>query len=210
MSHRRLYIIGAGSFGRELESHLDSVPPKQREWAVAGFLDDDPSALAGFPSDYRLVGSIKSFAFGPGDLAVLAIARPSAKRKVFELLGDRVELLTFVAPDAIVGKFTRIGRGCVIGPRVVIGPNVTIGDAVFINSASMVGHDVQLGAFSSFMANNNVAGGCRVGQEVFVASTVTLIPGRTICDGAYLGAGCVVIRDVKEPRTVFGNPARYV
>jgi sugar O-acyltransferase (sialic acid O-acetyltransferase NeuD family) len=207
---RRLFIIGAGSFGRELEGHLEAVPPDRRDWEVAGFLDDDPGALEGFPSDHRVLGPIGGFVFRDGDLAVLALAKPSTKRKVFESLTGRVELLTFVAPDAIVGKFTRLGRGCVIGPRVILGPNVVLGDAVFVNSGSMVGHDATLGSFTSLMAANNVAGGCLIGEGVFAASTVTIIPGRKICDGAYLGAGSVVIQDVKEPRTVFGNPAKYV
>ncbi|MGA8891055.1 MAG: hypothetical protein WB493_05765 [Anaeromyxobacteraceae bacterium] len=207
---RRLFIVGAGSFGRELEGHLAAVPSGRRDWEVEGFLDDDPAALEGFPSDHRVLGPVDGFGFRDGDLAVLAIAKPSTKRKVFESLAGRVEVMTFVSPDAIVGKFTRLGTGCVIGPRVILGPNVTLGDAVFVNSGSMVGHDASIGSFSSLMAANNVAGGCRIGEGVFAASTVTIIPGRKICDGAYLGAGSVVIQDVKEPRTVFGNPARYV
>jgi sugar O-acyltransferase (sialic acid O-acetyltransferase NeuD family) len=207
---RRLLIIGAGSFGRELECHLDAIPPGSRDWHVAGFLDDDPGALEGFPSDYRILGAVGDFPFSSRDLAVLAIASPAAKLAAATRLTGRVGLLTFVHPTATVGKFTRIGEGSVIGPGVVIGPNVTIGTGVFVNSGSMVGHDAVLGDWSSLMANVNVAGGCRLGQRVFAASTVTVIPGRKVCDGALLGAGSVVIQDVREPRTVFGNPARYV
>jgi sugar O-acyltransferase (sialic acid O-acetyltransferase NeuD family) len=207
---RRLFIIGAGSFGRELECHLDAFPRGARDWEVAGFLDDDEAALAGFPSDYGLLGPIRDFAFAPGDLAVLAIAKPSTKRAVVTGLARRVEFLTFVSPSATVGKFVRMGAGCIVGPGAILGPNVTLGESVFVNSGSMVGHDASVGAYSSLMANVNVAGGCRLGEEVFAASSVTLIPGRKVCDRAYLGAGSVVIQDVNEPRTVFGNPARFV
>lgn len=207
---RRLFIIGAGGFGRELESHLERVPPDQRPWEIAGFLDDDPSALGGHPSTYRVVAPIRGFGFRADDLAVLALAKPATKKAIFQSLADRVELLTYIAPDANIGKFVRVGRGCIIGPRVVIGPNVTLGDAVFVNSASMIGHDTVVGNYTSFMANNNIAGECRIGAEVFSASSVTVIPDRTVCDGAYIGAGSVVIQHVREPRTVFGNPAKYI
>lgn len=210
MEKRRLYIVGAGDFGREMEAHLDSIPAGERDWQIAGYLDDNPASLDGYPSDFSVVGAIADFRFGTRDVALVAIASPAAKKKVFELLRGRVELLTFISPYALVGKFTRIGTGCIIGPRVVIGPNVLIGDAAFVNSGSMIGHDVTVGDFCSFMANNNIAGHCRIGEGTYCASSVTVIPGRTICDGAFIGAGSLVLRDIKERRTVFGNPAKYL
>jgi sugar O-acyltransferase (sialic acid O-acetyltransferase NeuD family) len=207
---RDLYIVGAGDFGRELESHLDTVPESERAWRIAGYLDDNPAALEGYPSDYGIVGSIGDFQFQSSDLAIVAIATPSQKRKVVEGVRGRVELLTFVSPDAIIGKFVKIGAGCIIGPHAIVGPNVILGDAVFINSGSMIGHDVTIGSFSSFMANNNIAGKCRIGEAAYFASTVTVIPGRSICDDAFIGVGSVVIDNIKERRTVYGNPARYM
>lgn len=210
MEKRSLYIVGGGDFGREMETHLDRLPECGRDWRIAGFLDDNPSSLEGYPSDYRVVGSVSDYQFQSGNLAIIAVATPNVKRSLFDSLRRKVKLFTFISPDAIIGKFTQIGEGCIIGPRVVIGPNVTLGDAVFVNSGSMIGHDVAIGSFSSLMANNNIAGNCRVGEEVYFASTVTVIPSLSICDGAFIGAGSVVIRDIKERRTVFGNPANYL
>ena len=210
MKKRNLYIVGAGDFGREMESHLDRVPESERAWRVAGYLDDNPEALDGFPSDFEVLGSPRDFQFRTSDLAIVAIATPDVKRGIVEAIRDRVELFTFVSSDALIGKFTKIGIGCIIGPRVIIGPNVSLGDAVFVNSGSMIGHDVTVGSFSSFMANNNIAGRCRIGEAAYFASTVTVIPGRSICDGAFIGVGSVVIWNIKERRTVYGNPARYI
>jgi maltose O-acetyltransferase len=47
-----------------------------------------------------------------------------------------------------------------------------------------------------------------VGKEVFFGSSVAIIPGVRIGDGAYLGAGSVVLRDVPAGAKVFGVPAR--
>jgi len=210
LGKRSLYIVGGGDFGREVETHLDRVPEGDRNWRIAGFLDDNPSSLEGYPSDYKVVGSVSDYQFQVGDLAIIAVATPKIKRGLFEILRRKVKLLTFISPDAIVGKFTKIGEGCILGPRVVIGPNVILGDGVCVNTGSMIGHDTAIGDFSSLMANNNIAGKCRVGEEVYFASTVTVIPSRSICDGALIGAGSVVIRDIKERRTVFGNPANYL
>ena len=207
---RNLYIVGAGGFGREMETHLERIPESQRSWRIAGYLDDNPAALDGYPSDFRIVGRLLDFPFQSADLAIIAIATPGEKKKVFEDLRGRVELLTFVSPEAIIGKFIKMGAGCIIGPHVIIGPNVVLGDAVFINSGSLVGHDVRIGSFSSFMANDNIAGKCRIGEAAYFASTVTVIPGCSVCDGAFIGAGSIVVGNIKERRTVFGNPARYL
>lgn len=210
MADRKLYILGAGNFGREVESHLDLFPPAAKDWKIAGFLDDTPEGLKGRPSDYKVVGHIQDFKFMEGDLAILAVSTPEGRRSVYEALKDKVEFLTYIAPDALIGKFTKIGASCFIGPRVVIGPNVVVEDGVVINSGSMIGHDVRIGRFSALMANNNIAGHCKIGTEVFCASSVTVIPKRKICDGTYIGAGSVVIQHLNKGGTVFGNPATYI
>ncbi len=38
---KRLFIIGAGGFGREVFSWIQQIPNRDREWAFGGFLDDD-------------------------------------------------------------------------------------------------------------------------------------------------------------------------
>ena len=48
------------------------------------------------------------------------------------------------------------------------------------------------------------------GDEVFVGSGVSIIPFKKIGAGASLGAGSVVIRDIPESVSVFGNPARII
>lgn len=210
MPRRRLLIAGAGDFGRELESHLGLVPESARDWELAGFLDDNPDALGDYPTDYKILGSISQCQFRSGDLAILAAAKPVTKRHIFDALRGKVDLFTFIAPDAIVSKFCRIGEGCIIGPRTLVGPNVTLGVGVFINTGTLIGHDVTIGDHSSFMANCNIAGHCKIGKEAYFASSITVIPGRSICDGAYIGAGSVVIQHIKRPGTVFGNPARSI
>ncbi|MGH9563789.1 MAG: hypothetical protein ACRD3S_20230, partial [Terracidiphilus sp.] len=93
---RRLFIVGAGGLGRELESWLDRVPESERDWRIHGYIDDAPNALSGYPSQYRVLGAVASFPFVAGDLAVLAIGDPRTRRAVVELLGDRAEFFTFV------------------------------------------------------------------------------------------------------------------
>lgn len=205
---RRLLIIGAGGLGRELESWLDRVPEHSRDWKIHGYLDDNPDALAGFPSDYTVLSGLDTFAFVDTDLAILAIGQPKWKRAAVARLEGRVEFLTFTGPGALVGKHVNIGRGCVIGMDCMLTTNIDVGDFVTINSRSTIGHDVRIGSYSSLIGNVMVSGDCSVGQDVYVGSSATLIQGRRVGDRAVIAAGAVAFRHVRADTTVVGNPAR--
>jgi maltose O-acetyltransferase len=49
-----------------------------------------------------------------------------------------------------------------------------------------------------------------IGNNVWVAMDVILLPGVVISDGAVVGAGAVVTKNVPENTIVAGNPAKIV
>ena len=49
-----------------------------------------------------------------------------------------------------------------------------------------------------------------LGDRAWVAARAIVLPGITIGDGAVVGAGSVVTRDVPAGATAAGNPARIV
>jgi sugar O-acyltransferase (sialic acid O-acetyltransferase NeuD family) len=204
---KRLLIIGAGGFGRELESWLDRVPENTRDWRIYGYLDDNPRALCGFPTDYALLASIDAFEFGANDLAILALADPKTKLRVVTRLEGRVEFLTFIAPGTAIGKHVNLGRGIVVGLECLLTTNVSIGDFATINSRTCIGHDVGIGAYASLMGNVMVSGDCSIGQSAYVGTSATIIQGRRVGERAIVGAGGVVFRHVAPDTTVIGNPA---
>ena len=50
----------------------------------------------------------------------------------------------------------------------------------------------------------------RIGSGVWIGGGAILLPGVTVEDGAIIGAGSVVTRDVAAGATVAGNPARVL
>ena len=207
MRYKRLFILGASDFGRDLETYLDLIPMKKVNWKIEGFLDDNVKALDGLQSDYKVLSTIKEYRFKKGDIALLGISDPINKEKIFNLLKNKVSFLTYVAPDVFIGKYVKIGDGSVICPQVFIGPSVEIGRTVTINGGTKLGHDVKIGDYSSLMVNITVGGHSEIGKGVYVGSGATIIPKRKVRDLARVGAGSVVIRNVAERQTVFGNPA---
>ena len=57
---KRLFIIGAGGFGRELEMWIlrDCL---DKEFEICGYLDDNPDALSGYPSKFTVLDSPLSY-----------------------------------------------------------------------------------------------------------------------------------------------------
>jgi sugar O-acyltransferase (sialic acid O-acetyltransferase NeuD family) len=205
---KRLFIVGAGGFGRELESWLDRIPESQRDWRIYGYLDDDPHALNGYPSDYAILGDLTYSHFSDSDLAILGIASPTVKRAVVSRLGQRVEFLTFVPSGTLIGKSVEIGRGTVVGLNCMLTTNIRVGEFVTINSHCSVGHDVQIESYASLMGNVMVSGKCTIGSAAVIGTGSTLLPARRIGESAMVGACAGVFRHVSPHTTVVGNPAR--
>lgn len=119
-----------------------------------------------------------------------------------------------------------IGDGCFIGPFVEIQKRVTIGPRTKIQSHSFICELVDIGAdcfvghgvmfINDLFATGGPARGhqelwkaTRIGDGVSIGSNATILPV-TICDGAVVGAGSVVTKDITERGIYAGNPARLV
>jgi sugar O-acyltransferase (sialic acid O-acetyltransferase NeuD family) len=210
MQTKRLFIIGASSLGREIESWLELVPIQERDWEIIGYLDTDQNSFSKYPSDYPLLGNENDYVFGENDYCIIAIATPSIREKVYNNIKDRVKLYTFIANNVITGKFSTIGEGCIICPNCIVSTNVKIGAGSFLNGGTQIGHDVVIGDFTAIMANVDIAGCCTIGKRTFIGSKVVVIPSTKIGDDCKIGAGSVVIRTVKDGYSVFGCPAKRI
>ena len=211
-SKKRLFIVGAGSFGREMESWLGLLPESERDWTISGFLHSpkEPSPLSGYPSQHKVVGDWRDQNFSSDDYVLIAITSPEWKKRIWSELLGKVTFFTYISPTAIIGDFSEIGDGAVIAPNCIVGPNVRIGTAVTVNSSSGIGHDSVLGDFSSVMARVTVGGKVKVGTQTQLGSGSVLIPGISLGPNSIIGAGSVVVRDVGPRETVFGNPAKRI
>ncbi len=131
----------------------------------------------------------------------------------------------------LVGKNMRVIMpsnlyGCVLGDDVFIGPfceiqkNSSIGDGTRVSSHSFIcegvhigkecfiGHGVMFINDKSPKPNNEQwkLEYTLVGDNVSIGSNATILPVK-IGDGAIIGAGAVVTKDVPAGVTVVGNPA---
>ncbi len=205
-----LYIVGAGGLGREIESWFDLFSVDRDKFKLVGYLDDDPNALDGFLSDYKVIGRISDYEFDENDWIVLAISDPLTRERVYAKLFNKVKFYTIISKNVMIGKFVEIGEGSIILPNCIISTNVKIGKCVIINIGSQIGHDVSINDFCSLMPNVDLGGGVSLSKKVFIGSNATIIPQVYIADNVKIGAGSIVIRKILKSQTVFGNPAKRI
>ena len=156
------------------------------------------------------------------------MSRPEFSRITEDVrLGENVTIHAFVnlygctiGDGTRIGTFVEVTRGAIIGARCKISSHtficggVTIEDEVFIGHGVMFTNDLYPRATNEDGSPQTEADWTmletRVCRRASIGSSAVILPGLTIGEGAIVGAGSVVTRDVPAFATVRGNPARVV
>lgn len=145
----------------------------------------------------------------PGELYLLGPTTPtrvSLARRLEQKFG--LQFHTLIHPSAYVSPMADLSAGVFVGANSVIGPGVSLAEHVFVNRGVTIGHDTVIGAFSRIQPGSNLGGLSRYGTGVTVGLGATVLERLVIGDGAFIGAGAVVIADVPATMLVVGIPAR--
>ena len=208
---KRLLIIGAGGFGREIAVWASDVQARDQGFRVEGFLDANPSALDGFKTGLPILADPLDYKPSDQDVFVCAIGDPVQKLKICRSMKERGALfLTLLHPTAVVGPRCQIGEGCVVCPGAILTTDIELGAFVTLNILSCIGHDVVVGQGCILNPHAGVMGRARLGEGVFLGSHAVVLPGAKVGDYARVGAGSVVLNKAAARTTVMGVPARKV
>lgn len=208
---RKLVIVGAGGFGREMVAWARQSVQTGVEWELKGLLDDNLDALAGKKTPAAVLGRIMDYQPEKDDVFICALGIPAVKRKVTEMLmGRGAEFSRLIHRTAVIGDNVEMAAGVVMCPYSVASANNRLGFGVAINLHATVDHDATVDDWSQINCHCDLTASVRIGREVFLGSSVSVIPGVTIGDRAYIGAGSVVLRNVAPDTKVVGCPARRI
>lgn len=106
-------------------------------------------------------------------------------------LGDRSQL----------GHCSRIDHDVEIGNDVMMGPDVVI---------MSISHETARPGIPMIQQGAVERKPVRIGNDVWIGTRAIILPGVRIGDGAIIGAGSVVTRDVPALAVVGGVPARVI
>ncbi len=145
-----------------------------------------------------------------GIFFIMGIGYPESRKAVAEqaVAKGGIPLPTLQHPRTDVGAGAQVSPGVVIFGQVWVSPNVSLGEHVHVSYGSTIGHDTQVGQFSSIMPGAKIAGDVIIGNEVLVGTGSVILEGIEVGDGARIGAGSVVTKDIAAGTTVVGIPAK--
>ncbi len=208
---KELLIIGAGGLGREVLTWARQSEGHGVDWVIKGFLDDNAQALEGFRTPAPWIGTVRDHQPAENEVFVCAVGQPANRRRCHESIEARGGIfISLIHRTAIVGDSVAMAPGVILCPYAIASGYNRLGKGVILNLHATVDHDATVGDWSQINCHCDVTANARIGLEVWLSSHVAVAPGVCIGDGAYLGAGAVVLRNVEPGAKVFGVPARRI
>lgn len=213
MKLRDIAIIGAGGFGREVKTIIDSINKKRKTYNFLGFFDD------GFKkgeliNDSAVIGNINDLNKYRKTLdIVLGIGNPKIKQEVISRLNsDFIDYPNLIHPGVIICDINtvQLGKGNVICAGCILTCDIKIEDFVTLNLSCTVGHDTYIKNFSSFMPAVNISGEVIIEKSVYVGTGASIINQLSIGSYTIVGAGAVVSKDLPSNCTAVGIPAKLI
>ena len=213
---KRLAIVGAGGFGREVAQLVEVINTDgDTERTIVGFIDDDPASHDQSFLGYQVIGDSTSFramkSTDEADAYVLAVGDGPVRRRLFDTM-SRSPLLpaTLIHPSVNIHSSVTVGSGSIVCNRAALTVDIRIGAHVIVNLGSTIGHDVEIEAFATLHPGTHLSGNAHIGEACELGTGATVLPGVCIGTEAVIGAGAVVTKDVPPGATAVGVPARIV
>lgn len=133
--------------------------------------------------------------------------------RVRKLIAERYNHLQFakaIHPSAVISPSATIGEGTVIMPAVVINSDAWIGKHCIINTKASVDHECHIGDFVHIAPGATLSGNVEVGECSWIGVGACVKQGIKIGRNCMIGAGSVVVKDIPDNFTAYGNPARTI
>lgn len=191
-------LIGAGGFAREVKAHMSDFNMRcfvdNLYWR---FNTDNIFPLSEFdPSEYKVLVTI-------GD--------PIDRFNMIQKLPKETQYFSYIHHTVqILGKDVEIGEGSIICAGSIITTNVKIGKHSHINLNTTIGHDCVIGDYFTTAPSVSISGHCVIGDKVYIGTNASLKQEIKINGPTTIGMGACVVKDIHEPGTYIGMPAKKI
>lgn len=133
--------------------------------------------------------------------------------------GTRIWHFSHIMPNCNIGENCNIGQNVVVSPDVVLGNNVKVQNNVSIYTGVICEDDVFLGPSMVFTNVINPRSAVNrknqylkttVKKGASIGANATIVCGNDIGEFAFIGAGAVVVKEIKPYALVVGNPSKQI
>lgn len=200
--NRQVVIIGAGGHGKVI---ADIVQKSQD--TIVGFLDDNEkhfNQFVGIP----ILGCIDDYKKYTESEFIIAIGDAKTREMISQRLKG-VLWYTAIHPKAIISKLdTALGEGTAVMAGSIINPGIRIGKHCIINSGAIIEHDDVIEDFVHVSVGAKLAGAVHIGKRSWIGIGACVNNNLEICGDCTIGAGAVVVKNIKKPGIYVGIPAK--
>ena len=200
--NNRLIIIGAGGHGKVIADNAI-----KNGYTDICFVDDHATGTCmGFP----IVGTgadVSSLDDGKTDF-IIGVGNNEIRKRIAQ--AHDVNWVTLVHPSAQIGACVSIGKGTVVMAGAIINPCASIGEHCIINTGAIVEHDNVVEDYVHISPNAALGGAVQVGNLTNVGIGAVVKNNIAICDHCVIGAGAVVVKEIKDSGTYVGVPSREI
>lgn len=194
-----MYLFGASGHGKVIKEIIEACGD-----SVIAFIDDNKqvNTCAGLPVLHDANGlSPMIVSIGVCRIRKMIVDRLSAA-------SETIEFKTAIHPSAVISPSAQIGEGTVVMAGAVINADAKIGKHCIINTGATVDHDCVIEDFCHIAPGAHISGGTHIGEGTWIGVGSSVIQYLNIGKNCMIGAGSVVVRDIPEDVTAYGNPCR--
>jgi len=209
---KNIVIIGAGGVGREVASLIKQINSKKETWNIIGFVDDNEDYIGKFVNGVRVLGKIDYLNSVDKEVNVVcAIADYKTKKRIVEnIKNSNVKCVNIIHPDVYIDNTISLGEGIIIYEGAVITTNVVLNDHVIVSPKCGIGHDTEIGKYTSLLWNVNIGGNVKIGEGCLLGTGSSVIQNIKIGENMVVGAGAVVVKELPANCIAVGVPAKVI
>ncbi len=211
-------LYGAGGFAREvapmIREYLSFSARMNSGEEVSLFLIETTPVIKKL-NGYSVISEDEFFGLDAEDRYFnVAIADWKTRESIARRCIERgATPMTVKSPTVVTYDENEIGEGAIICAHSTITSNAKIGKFFHSNIYSYVAHDCVIGNFVTFAPSVHCNGNVHIKDHAYIGTGAILKQGSSekplvIGEGAVVGMGAVVTKDVAPYTTVVGNPAR--